>query len=587
MNSVVTLPLVGRDICKTFRRATGEVVRALDGVSLEARHGTLTALVGPDGAGKTTLIRLMAGLMAPDSGALKVLDLDVVAQPQAVQDRIGYMPQKFGLYEDLSVAENLDLYADLHGIDAAERARQYPRLLEMTALAPFTKRLAGRLSGGMKQKLGLACTLVRSPELILLDEPTVGVDPLSRRELWDIILHLVEDEGLTILLSTSYLDEAERCGHVVVLHSGRVLAQGTPAAITGTARERAFVAEPPAGQSARGFQARLLQEPDVVDAVPEAGQVRIVRAAATGSDRLHGPLQHAKVKPVPPRFEDAFMVLLRRTVEDSPVSGVQLGEPYGQHSDEVVVQVRDLLRRFGSFTAVDRVTFDVRRGEIFGLLGPNGAGKTTTFRMLCGLLPASGGTLQVAGTDLRHARASARQHIGYVAQKFSLYGQLSVAENLKFFASAYGLRAGRKRDRIDWAMQQFQLRPVARLASGQLPGGYKQRLAMAAALLHEPQILFLDEPTSGADPLARREFWRRITVLAEDGVTVIVTTHFMEEAEYCDRVAILDAGRILAQGTPAQIRARGRAEAGHQPNMEDAFIAIVQEARSAEMKEAA
>jgi ABC-2 type transport system ATP-binding protein len=586
MNTVATLPLVGRDICKTFRRATGEVVRALDGVSLEAGHGTLTALVGPDGAGKTTLIRLMAGLMAPDSGALKVLNLDVVAQPQAVQDRIGYMPQKFGLYEDLSVAENLDLYADLHGIDAAERARQYPRLLEMTALAPFTKRLAGRLSGGMKQKLGLACTLVRSPELILLDEPTVGVDPLSRRELWDIILHLVEDEGLTVLLSTSYLDEAERCGHVVVLHSGRVLAQGTPAAITGTAHERAFVAEPPEGHTARGFQARLLQEPDVVDAVPEAGQVRIVRAAGTGSN-LRGPFQHAKIEPVPPRFEDAFMVLLRRTVEDSPVSGVQLGGPHGQHSDEVVVQVRDLLRRFGSFTAVDHVTFDVRRGEIFGLLGPNGAGKTTTFRMLCGLLPASGGTLQVAGTDLRYARASARQHIGYVAQKFSLYGQLSVAENLEFFASAYGLRAGRKRDRIDWAMQQFQLRAVARLASGQLPGGYKQRLAMAVALLHEPQILFLDEPTSGADPLARREFWQRITVLAEDGVTVIVTTHFMEEAEYCDRVAILDAGRILAQGTPAQIRARGPAEAGHQPNMEDAFIAIVQEARAAEMKGAA
>jgi ABC-2 type transport system ATP-binding protein len=587
MNTVVTLPLVGRDICKTFRRATGEVVRALEAVSLEARQGTLTALVGPDGAGKTTLIRLMAGLMAPDSGALKVLDLDVVAQPQAVQDRIGYMPQKFGLYEDLSVAENLDLYADLHGIDAAERARRYPRLLEMTALAPFTKRLAGRLSGGMKQKLGLACTLVRSPELILLDEPTVGVDPLSRRELWNIILHLVEDEGLTVLLSTSYLDEAERCGHVVVLHSGRVLAQGTPAAITGIARERAFVAEPPEGHTARGFQARLLQEPDVVDAVPEAGQVRIVRAAGTGSDRLRGPLRHAKLEPVPPRFEDAFMVLLRRTVEDRPVSGVQLGEPHGQHSDEVVVQVRDLVRRFGSFTAVDHVTFDVRRGEIFGLLGPNGAGKTTTFRMLCGLLPASGGTLQVAGTDLRYARASARQHIGYVAQKFSLYGQLSVAENLEFFASAYGLRAGRKRDRIDWAMQQFELRPVARLASGQLPGGYKQRLAMAAALLHEPQILFLDEPTSGADPLGRREFWQRITVLAEDGVTVIVTTHFMEEAEYCDRVAILDAGRILAQGTPAQIRARGPAEAGHQPNMEDAFIAIVQEARAAEMKGAA
>jgi ABC-2 type transport system ATP-binding protein len=204
--------------------------------------------------------------------------------------------------------------------------------------------------------------------------------------------------------------------------------------------------------------------------------------------------------------------------------------------------------------------------------------------MLCGLLPASGGTLQVAGADLRYARASARQHIGYVAQKFSLYSQLSVVENLEFFASAYGLRADRKRERIDWAMQQFALRPLARLASGQLPGGYKQRLAMAAALLHGPQILFLDEPTSGADPLARREFWQRITVLAEDRVTVIVTTHFMEEAEYCDRVAILDAGRILAQGTPAEIRARGPTEAGREPTMEDAFIAIVQEARAEVMK---
>src|SRR6516165_5908245 len=579
MNTVATLPLVGRDICKTFRRSTGELVRALDGVSLEARHGTLTALVGPDGAGKTTLIRLMAGLMPPDSGTLEVLDLDVVAQPQAVQDRIGYMPQRFGLYEDLSVAENLDLYADLHGIDAAERARQYPRLLEMTALAPFTKGLAGRLSGGMKQKLGLACTLVRSPELILLDEPTVGVDPLSRRELWDIILHLVKDEGLTVLLSTSYLDEAERCGHIVVLHSGRVLAQGAPETITGTARERAFVAEPPTGQTARGFQARLLQDPNVVDAVPEAGQVRIVRAAGAGSNWLRGPLRDAKVKPVPPRFEDAFMVLLRQAVEDRAASIARLGEPHEQHDDGVVVEVRDLVRRFGTFTAVDHVTFDVRRGEIFGLLGPNGAGKTTTFRMLCGLLPASSGTLQVAGVDVRHAAASARQRIGYVAQKFSLYGQLSVAENLEFFASAYGLRGGRKRQRIGWALEQFDLASLGGVPSGQLPGGYKQRLAMAAALLHEPEILFLDEPTSGADPLARREFWRRITALSERGVTIIVTTHFMVEAAYCDRIVILDAGRVLAQGTSAEVRGRARPVPGRAPTMEEAFIAIVEAGR--------
>jgi ABC-2 type transport system ATP-binding protein len=245
----------------------------------------------------------------------------------------------------------------------------------------------------------------------------------------------------------------------------------------------------------------------------------------------------------------------------------------------VVVEVRELIRRFGTFTAVDHVSFNVRRGELFGLLGPNGAGKTTTFRMLCGLLPATSGTLRVAGVDLGRARASARRRIGYVAQKFSLYGQLSVTENLDFFASAYSLRGGRKRDRIAWALRQFDLTALARLPSGQLPGGYKQRLAMAAALLHEPEILFLDEPTSGADPLARREFWRRITALAAAGVTAIVTTHFMEEAEYCDRVAIMDAGRILAQGTPAEIRSHARPEPEKPPTMEDAFIAIVDEGR--------
>jgi ABC-2 type transport system ATP-binding protein len=266
---------------------------------------------------------------------------------------------------------------------------------------------------------------------------------------------------------------------------------------------------------------------------------------------------------------------------------VRLERPPQHRDREAVVQVRDLVRRFGSFTAVDHVSFDVGPGELFGLLGPNGAGKTTTFRMLCGLLPATAGTLRVAGVDLRRARASARRRIGYVAQKFSLYGQLSVTENLEFFASAYGLRGGRKRDRIGWALQQFGLDSLARLPSGQLPGGYKQRLAMAAALMHEPETLFLDEPTSGADPLARREFWRWITALAEQGVTVIVTTHFMEEAEYCDRVVILDAGRVLAQGTPAEIRRRARPGGDRQPTMEDAFIAIVEAARDPASAQAA
>ena len=599
--STPVIPLVGHALKKTFRRETGEVVNALDDVSLEARHAALTALVGPDGAGKTTLIRLAAGLMTPDAGTLNVLGVDVAAHPQAVQDRIGYMPQKFGLYEDLSVQENLDLYAELHGVTQSERDARYPALMEMTALRPFRSRLAGALSGGMKQKLGLACTLVRSPELLLLDEPTVGVDPLSRRELWDIILHLVHDQGLSVLLSTSYLDEAERCGHVVVLHEGRVLAQGAPAEITAAARGRTFLAEPPAGHSARGVQARLLDDPAVTDAIPEAGRVRCVVAqgrsgvaptdAAARTAPQHDATLHEiagidaplladlKVAPVEPRFEDGFMVLLRRAVAREPAAAVRLDQPVDAGNDEWVVEVRDLVRQFGAFTAVDHISFQVGRGELFGLLGPNGAGKTTTFRMLCGLMPASAGTLRVAGVDLRFGRAAARQRIGYVAQKFSLYGQLTVKENLDFFASAYGLRGGRKRRRLDWAMAQFELAALGALPAGQLPGGYKQRLAMAAALLHEPDILFLDEPTSGADPLARREFWRHITALAEQGVTVIITTHFMEEAEYCDRVVIMDAGRLLVQGTPAEIRALAPSVPDREPTMEDAFIAVVEEAR--------
>jgi ABC-2 type transport system ATP-binding protein len=592
--------LLAREVSKEFRRETGTIVRALGGISLQATAGTLTALVGPDGAGKTTFMRLAAGLLRADTGDLKICGVDVANDPQQVQERIGYMPQKFGLYEDLSVQENLNLYADLHGVSAEERRQRYPRLLEMTALGPFTNRLAGRLSGGMKQKLGLACTLVRLPELLLLDEPTVGVDPLSRRELWQIILQLVNDESLTVLLTTSYLDEAERCGYVLVLHHGTVLAQGSPREVSTLARDHTFLVAPGEGQKARILQAQLLERTSVVDAVPEGGAVRVVMEEA----ELAKNMPH--FVPVEPRFEDGFMVLLRKTADketgrqgdkhphfsQSPGLPVSLSpllhglqSPLAQSAP--VIQVRDLVRRFGNFTAVDHVSFTVSKGEIFGLLGPNGAGKTTTFRMLCGLLPASGGTLRVAGVDLRRARASARQRIGYVAQKFSLYGQLSVAENLEFFASAYGLREPRRHERIEWALEEFGLASFARLASEHLPGGYKQRLAMAAALLHEPEILFLDEPTSGADPLARREFWRRITDLAERGVSVIITTHFMEEAEYCDRVVILVDGSVLAQGTPAEVRDRGRSASGRSPTMEDAFIGIVEEAREKQSLEEA
>ena len=567
-------------VSKSFRRETGESVLALDNISFSVNQGGLCALVGPDGAGKTTLIRLLTGLMKADRGTVTVLGIDAAKDPQAIQSRISYMPQQFGLYDDLTVVENLDLYADMHGVTADIRRAQYARLMEMTGLGTFQKRLAGKLSGGMKQKLGLACALVRSPELLLLDEPTVGVDPLSRQELWEIIRELVK-EGMTVLISSSFLDEAEACERVLVLNDGKKLAEGPPGEVSGLASGRTYLLAPPGRMKPRDFQAQLLAEPDVIDAVPESGQVRLVSRAASW---LPGSVVFGGVaaRPTPARFEDGFMVLLQQSGGANPSrsEASQPEEPLAGSRDDSMVEVRDLDRRFGKFLAVDHASFVVKRGEIFGLLGPNGAGKTTTFRMLCGLLPPSGGSLMVAGVDVRLASASARQHLGYVAQKFSLYGQLSVGENLAFFARAYGLGGRKQAERIAWALSQFKLEPFVRLPSAQLPGGFKQRLAMAASLLHRPEILFLDEPTSGADPFARREFWQRITVLAAGGVTVIVTTHFMAEAEYCDRAAILDNGKVLAQGTPAELRARAPTRAGHTATMEDAFIAIVLDARS-------
>jgi len=578
--------VAGRSLHKRFTvKASKQTVHALAGVSLEVPTGTLTALVGPDGAGKTTLLRLMAGLMRADEGTLHVLGIDVSAEPQAVQDRISYMPQRFGLYDDLSVQENLDLYADLHGVSAGKRRERYARLMEMTDLGRFTGRPAGKLSGGMKQKLGLACTLVRSPELLLLDEPTVGVDPLSRRELWQIVQQLVDDEKLSVIVSTAYLDEAERCSHVFVLREGKLLAQGTPAEIRAHAQGLCFVAAPPDGEAPRLMQARLLDaQQDIVDAVPQGGEVHFIRRQGTDDAALRALLAGARAEPVPARLEDGFMALLRTQQAPAPndaATPATSPAPATGETGEVVIEVKDLVRRFGDFVAVASTSFSVRRGEIFGLLGPNGAGKTTTFRMLCGLLPASGGQLRVAGVDLRHARAQARQRIGYVSQKFALYGNLTVRENLSFFGGAYGLRGQRLRDRMDTVLRQFDLERELDAPSGQLPGGYRQRLAMATGLLHEPEILFLDEPTSGADPLARREFWRRITALAEGGTTVVITTHFMEEAEYCDRIVIQDAGKVLAIGTPQEVRTQALdGEHGERRiDMEQAFIGIVEKAR--------
>ena len=580
--------VIAEGLGKSFAAPDGKRLQALRQVSLTAPKGKLTALVGPDGAGKTTLLRMCAGLMQPDTGSLFVLGEDVSTNPQAVQDRISYMPQRFGLYEDLSVQENLDLYADLHGVSPQARQERFPRLLAMADLSSFTTRPAGKLSGGMKQKLGLIATLARSPDLLLLDEPSVGVDPLSRRELWKILQQLVEDERLSVLVSTAYMDEAERAARVFVLHQGALLAEGEPAGLRELASSLTFTARPTAGESSRALQSRLADNPElIVDATPKGGEVHFIRSPHASPEALQELLAKTSYQSRPESLEDAFMLLLReRDPADGDCSGalspgsdlrLQCAAPEGEgrRDESSVIVVRDLTRQFGDFTAVANASFAVKRGEIFGLLGPNGAGKTTTFRMLCGLLPASSGQLEVAGVNLRFARREARGRIGYMAQKFSLYGNLSVRENLEFFGAAYGLSGRVLRQQVDEAIAKFGLTENSK--SGELPAGYKQRLAMAASLLHRPDILFLDEPTSGIDPLARRAFWRSITAMADAGITVVITTHFMEEAEYCDRIAIQDAGEMLALGTPAEVRAQ--AGEGNSADMDSAFIAIIEQAR--------
>ena len=547
---------------------------ALADLTAAIRPGIITGLAGPDGAGKTTLLRVLAGLLRPQAGRVTVLGHDMARDATAAHPDIGYMPQRFGLYEDLSVAENLDLFADLHGLAAGPRQDRIGMLLRFTGLAPFTRRLAGQLSGGMKQKLGLACALLARPRLLLLDEPSVGVDPASRRELWAIVTAMLAEGGAAetaVVWATAYLDEAERCGRVLLLHAGRLLADSDPSAIIAPLAGRVFRLAVPAG-TRREAARRAAADPAVLDALVEGDLVRVVLhdGAALPAPAALGATE---ARPAKPRFEDAFIAALAGTPRPEPAA-VPVPRA-GPLSSGPVIEVRDLVRRFGDFTAVDRVSFTVAPGEIFGLLGPNGAGKSTTFRMLCGLLRPTSGSARVAGHDLLHAPAEARARIGYMAQRFSLYAELSVIANLRFFAQVYGLRANAATRAIDEALDRFELREVARNVAGSLPLGLKQRLALAAALLHGPEILFLDEPTSGVDPLNRREFWARIGRLADSGVAVLVTSHFMDEAEYCDRLGIVNYGRLVAIGTPAALRARVRTSELPEPTLEDAFIALV------------
>lgn len=550
------------------KKYSGSRKEALSHITATLRSGLITGLVGPDGAGKTTLIRLIAGLLRPTTGYIRVLGLDTLKDSNALHNVIGYMPQKFGLYEDLTVIENLNLYANLHGLKGEEKEHALSDMLEFTSLSPFLHRPSGRLSGGMKQKLGLACALLSRPKILLLDEPSVGVDPISRRDLWTMVEGL-SHQGIGILWSTSYLDEADKCQKVILLNEGHLLYIGSPNTLAKTLEGRVFETTSPL-QTPRKNLKTLLNDPSVIDGLIQGKKIRIVCAPTYKPSSALTNWQ-----PVKPRFEDAFVDILGEESRGDSVLAKAL--PLKRESSKVPIEAKNLTKRFGNFTAARQISFQIKRGEIFGLLGPNGAGKSTIFKMLCGLLTPTEGQALVSGFNLQTAPSLARARIGYMAQKFSLYGTLSARENLNFFSGVYGLSRKKRQEKIALMSQIFNLEPYLQMDAETLPLGYKQRLALACAVMHEPDVLFLDEPTSGVDPTTRREFWTHINGMVEKGVTIMVTTHFMEEAEYCDRISLIYQGTSIATGTPDNLKARVQTKERPNPTLEDSFIALIEQ----------
>src|SRR6266498_2466141 len=537
-------------------------LEAVRGIDLEVQRGEIFGLVGPDGAGKTTIMQMLCGILTPTRGEATVAGVDVIKNPSGLGGRIGYMSEGFTLYGSLSVRENLDFFADLYRVPHEEREKRISDLLRFTHLDRAAERRAENLSGGMKKKLALACALIYSPQDLFLDEPTTGVDPVSRRDFW-LLLNDFLEQGITVFLSTPYMDEAERFHRIAFMHKGEIIACDTPAALRSSLKGEMLdlFAQPqrealdrlrvhPRASHVQAFGERLhLLVTNPQDDLP-------LLTADLGKHNI----QISDVRHTTASLEDIFVTMLEKQIVDSvPQTIEDLQTTVYRPSSDIAVNVSDLTKKFGDFTAVDHVSFRVKEGEIFGFLGPNGSGKTTTIRMLCGLLPPTSGAGIVADRDILTQQSAIKPEIGYMSQKFSLYNDLTVEENLDFYAGVYGLRNSRLETRKRWALEMAGLIGRERVMTRDLSGGWKQRLALGCSILHEPSVLFLDEPTSGVDPISRRIFWDLIYRLSARGVTVFVTTHYMDEAEHCNTLGLIYNGHLIAHGSPASLRANMRA----------------------------
>ncbi|MCA9901898.1 MAG: ABC transporter ATP-binding protein [Ardenticatenaceae bacterium] len=579
MNDVM---ITANGLARSYGRGNRKV-EAVQELNLQVPRGEIFGLVGPDGAGKTTTIQMLCGILTPSAGTATVAGVNVVSSSAQLGGKIGYMSEGFTLYGNLSVEENLDFFADLYKVPADVAAKRKQRLLHFARLEPARHRRAEHLSGGMKKKLALACTLIYQPQVLFLDEPTTGVDPVSRQEFWKILYEFLA-EGITIFVTTPYMDEAERCHQVALMRQGRLIACDTPAVLK---------------QQLQGTAVDLIAHPQTLAMTTLRKAAAVSQVQAFG-ERLHlllgdgrnpeetflpelanAGIQVTEWQTAVPTLEDVFIAAIeaQRADNDAPKRPLtQLSEndqkPHIQSDGEVAVYAENLTKRFGEFTAVDQLSFQVRRGEIFGFLGPNGSGKTTTIRMLCGLVPPTSGNGRVAGFDVERQRVKIRPHIGYMSQKFSLYNDLTVRENIQFFGSIYDIPPARLAQRRQWVLNMAGLTGKEHLLARDLSGGWKQRLALGCAILHEPDIIFLDEPTSGVDPVSRREFWDLIFALSVQGVTVFVTTHYMDEAEHCHNLGLLYGGRLIACGSPEQLRANVKQGAIVEVPVRDSLAAL-------------